>query len=115
MPDLSPTSTVMTQRDAGMSRSNTAATDGDLPNVRVITLPWWQIMLVRAARVYLQTLTGLIGAAVTGADQGMLPDAFGALVWSTAGMALAPAAMSLLMNATELLAKLDVTRPSLRA
>lgn len=108
-------STVMTQREATIPASMTANTPVGMSDVKVVAMPWWQILFIRAARVYLQTLTGLIGAAVTGADQGMLPDAFGALVWSTAGMALAPAAMSLLMNATELLTKLDVTRPTLRA
>ncbi len=48
--------------------------------------------------------------------QGPLPAAgFGVVLLNAASLALAPAVVSLLQNAIELLARLDVTNPKARA
>ena len=117
MPDQSPETitTVVTKRADSLDQSVTARTPWDQPDVRVIALPWWQILLIRAARAYLTTLTGLLSAGVSGADRGILPNDFGSLLWAASGMALAPAVMSILINGGELLAKLDEKIPQMRA
>lgn len=70
------------------------------------------IILVRATRVFLQTLVGLITAGL--AAPKALPAAdFLHLVILCASISVAPAAMCVLQNAIELLSKLDQKYPSL--
>lgn len=69
------------------------------------------IVLIRAAKVYLQTLTGLVAA---GAVTDVIPYTdFFDLVWTSAGLSVAAAGISVLTNLTELLARLDQKYPSL--
>lgn len=97
----------------------TARADDDAPVV-VQTITWWQIMLVRGARTYLQSLVGFLGAAFV--LPAVLPDASGLVLGAygdrflvAAQLAALPAVMSLLQNGLELLSKLDATNPGLRA
>jgi hypothetical protein len=99
-----------------MSEETVARTPRDVPaDVRVIPMHWLQILAVRGARAYVTCLSGLLSAGVTGADQGVLPNEFASLLWTCAGMAMAPAMMSILINGGELLARLDERLPKLRA
>jgi hypothetical protein len=97
----------------------TMTTDAQLGTVTIVTMRPWQIILVRAARCYVQTLVGLLTAVGTGLakDIGVTlsaPD-FAQTLLTCAGIALAPAIISLLQNSLELLAKLDATAPAMRA
>jgi hypothetical protein len=117
MPDV--ISTVVTKRDEGVSENIQAKTPGDQPNVNVIVMPAWQRVLVRTARVYLQSLAGFIIAGGTGlveaaTDVKMPIGNFLQLLIASASLAVAPAALTLLQNAVELLAKFDETRPTMR-
>lgn len=94
-------------------------TDKELASVTVVTMPGWQIALVRCCRVYLQSLVGFLlatGSGLTAAAGVTMPatDFYHVLVIS-ASMAVAPATISLIQNVIELLAKLDATNPTLRA
>jgi hypothetical protein len=81
----------------------------------VIAWPFWKMIAVRVARVYLQTFLGLLGADGMGAiELGPAGDAWSHLL-SAALVALAPAAVSLLQNSLEFLTKIDVNAPGLRA
>lgn len=112
--DLVPT--VVTKREDTFPASTTATTPGLLPNVPIIAMPWWQIVLVRTARVYLQSLSAFVSMALTGVDPlDIMPETLGAALWLSAQLALAPATLTLIQNALELLAKLDMVRPTLRA
>lgn len=110
MPDE--TKTVVTAR-ADM------VTDTQQASVTVVAMPGWQIALVRCCRVYLQSLVGFLLAGVSG-----LADAAGVTIPAedfahklviAGSLAVAPAAISLIQNIIELLAKLDATNPTLRA
>jgi hypothetical protein len=106
------TKTVVTER-AEMK------TDRQLDSVTVVSMPPWKITLVRAVRVYLQTLLALLTVAGSGAASAIgvtltAPD-FWHVLLACASIAVAPAAISLIQNSIELLAKLDATNPSLRA
>jgi len=106
------TKTVVTERAA-------MTTDKQLNSVTVVSMPPWKIVLVRATRVYLMTLVGLLTVTGTplGASVGLslaAPDFFSWLV-TCASVSVAPAVISLIQNAAELLAKLDATNPTLRA
>ena len=107
--------TVVTKREDTISRSVEATTPSNQPNVQVVAMPWWQIVLIRTARVYLQGLMGFLTVGATGLDAGIMPNDFLGMMLTAAKFAIAPAAFTLLQNAMELLMKLDVSRPTLRA
>lgn len=72
-----------------------------------------QIILIRAARTYLQSLLGMLTAMV--GTQIIPYTDFTDLFVKAASLAVAPMAFSLLQNTLELLAKLDKNSPTLRA
>jgi hypothetical protein len=106
------TKTVVTERPA-------MVTEKQLNSVTVISMPPWKIVLVRCCRVYLQSLVGFLLATGTGLTSAvgltMPVQDFGQLLLTCASLAVAPAAISLIQNLIELLAKLDATNPELRA
>jgi hypothetical protein len=106
------TSTVVTAR-ADME------TDHQLSKVVVVLMTPLRIIATRAARVYLQTLLGLLSAFGLGAaaDVGvhMAPGTFWDTLVACAGLSLAPAIMSILQNTLELLARVDTNLPQMRA
>jgi hypothetical protein len=106
------TKTVVTER-ADM------VTEKQADNVIVVLMSPIKIVVVRAFRVYVQTLAGLLTAAGTGATAAvgitMPAGDFYRLFVACASIALAPAIMSVLLNTSELLAKWDATHPMLRA
>lgn len=119
---IEPPKTVVVRREENNLLPPEAAASGAIADggaVAVIQLPWWQMIGVRALRVYLQSLLGFLTAATTGLAQqfGVQTPVgdFGHLFLSCAGLALAPAAFSLLQNSIELLTKLDTSKPQLRA
>lgn len=102
---------------------HTDATDeqGHHVHVVVAAMSPFLAVLVRFARTYLQGLIGFlllgIAAAPVAAGLGVVlpPGDFFAAVKAAAGLALAPAVISLLQNLVELLGKLDEKFPRLRA
>jgi hypothetical protein len=107
---------IVTRRDDTVPHSVLAHTPSSTPsNVQVIAMTAIAQTVIRAARTYVTSLTGLLAAGGIGADRGVLPNEFGPLLWTCAGMALAPAAMSFLLNFGELLARLDQHFPQMRA
>jgi len=110
------TKTVVTER-AEMN------TDKELASVTVVALPPWKIILIRACRVYLQSLVGFLAATSIGVAGSVgaavgtpipLMDFWHTLLFSLS-LATAPAVISLIQNTLELLAKLDATNPTWRA
>ena len=94
--------------------------DAKVAGTIIVTMPPWKIVMVRASRVYCQTLSGLLVAAGLG-----VPAALGANLAAAVTMlqafgvclvlALFPAMASAIWNTGELLAKLDQTSPQFRA
>jgi hypothetical protein len=82
---------------------------------RVRPLPWYAMIGVRVARLYLMTLLGLLGAGQTGVIDPVNALAFAVQLKGAALAAIGPAVVCLLWNATEILAQLDVRKPELRA
>lgn len=109
--------TVITRREDGIDREKAVARTAAAgePDVTVIAMAPWRMVGIRALRVYLQTVIGLLTAGGVGLDQGILPNEFSDLILTAVKLALAPAVMSALTNTAELLTKLDVTHPQLRA
>src|SRR5688572_1082227 len=110
--------TVMTRREEpGPSKDVKATTTGDEPNVQVKTMPWYAMILIRSARVYLQSFLGFLTAGGLGvADAAGLPlGQFGNLIVTAAQIAVVPATVSLLWNTMEILTKLDTSHPQMRA
>lgn len=94
------------------------STTKQLNAVEIVPMPWWQIVLVRAGRVYIQGLSTFLlsnAAGATTAVTGMPIGDFGNSLMIAASLAVAPAVGSLLLNIGELLAKLDQSHPTFRA
>lgn len=113
--------TLVTERPDGPQDGSTLKTPSGDANVKVVTLNWYTQVGIRVARTYVQGLVGFIVAVETGAAAGVgvavgIPaSAFMSRFWIAAGMAAAPAVMSLLQNIIELLSKMDETSPEFRA
>lgn len=122
-------STVVTKRD-DMAKTVIAQTPGPSPDVRVIALPSWRIVLIRVLRVYMQSFVGFLGALTSGMlaptmaagsgstamqVQAILPHAFWGQVLVAASVACVPTFITLAQNALELLTRLDESHPQLRA
>jgi hypothetical protein len=88
------------------------------PDFRVTVMSPLVQIVVRGFRTYLQALLGLLAVALVGPSQ-MLPSVaprdFLAALQLAAGLALAPAAISVLQNLVEFLAKVDELFPKARA
>lgn len=111
---MSQVMTVMTQREEpGPSKEALiATTKADEPNVKIIALPWWQMIGIRVLRVYLFGVVGFLGTGFAGlTGSGDVKDK----LLSALTLAAAPAIMSLLQNTLEILTKLDITNPTIRA
>jgi hypothetical protein len=94
-------------------------TDAKIASTIIVLMQPWKIVAVRAARVYVQSLAGLLTTFLSGAAHAAgitttASDFYGMFV-TCAGMAVAPAVMSALWNTVELLNKWDETSPQLRA
>lgn len=113
-----------TERPEGPDHKSTLRTPSGELNVEVVTQSWWAQVLIRVVRTYLQTVVGLLlgagfGVAAAHAAEVVVPDmpAKGFIVLLLAAMsaAIGPAVVCLIHNAIEILTKLDVTNPELRA
>jgi hypothetical protein len=106
------TKTIVTER-SGM------VTDHQAASVAVVLMTPVRIIGVRAARVYLQTLIGLLGAFGLGVATDVGVTMTAGTFWHTlvacGSLALAPAIMSILQNTVELLAQVDASSPQWRA
>lgn len=115
-PTETPTpSTIVTKREGVESHLSMNIAGGDM---QIVAVPWWQIVLVRVARVYIQSILGLLGVTSSG-----LANAVGAQIPAStflhqlqvaASLSLAIATITALQNIGELLAGLDTKRPTLR-
>lgn len=107
---------LVTNRAESPTKDTILATPGpEQSNVEVVTMTWWQIVLVRVARTYLQALIGFLGySMVSDSFDAVAAQVFGNKFIAAAGFSLAPAVMSLLHNAAELLAQLDTKAPKIR-
>lgn len=72
------------------------------------------VILVRTARVYLQSLLGLLPAGAIGNSTGAIGPGLGHTLTIVAVAALGPALMCALQNTIELLTELDKKLPQLR-
>jgi hypothetical protein len=108
--------TIVTQRASDGIQSSYARTTGDdAPNYLVQALSPVRLIATRVARVYLQSVTGIVSAGMSGADGGLLPDDFYALFVTACRMSVAIGGITALQNFVELLTKMDQKYPELRA
>lgn len=116
---VEPLKVVVTERPDGPVSGTTVVTPAGQPNVEVVTMGVWKQVGIRVLRTYLQSLLGFILAVGTGAAGAVginIPAKdFMTLIISSASLAVAPAVISLLQNAVEILTRLDEKNPSLRA
>ena len=91
--------------------------DTILKVTKVETMPAWKIILVRASRVYFQSLLGFLVTFGIGLEStvGVEIDVFSSKLITAASLAVAPTVVSLIMNLVEILTNLDITHPGMRA
>lgn len=108
-----PITTVVVQRDNLVDTALT--THASMPDILVkVMSPFW-VIVIRATRVYLQTLVGLLTAGATGMASTVLPATdFAHLLRICASLSVASAVMCALQNFVELLARLDEKAPQYR-
>jgi hypothetical protein len=107
-------SIVVERRDDGV-KTTYATTPGLAPNVLVRALSPLRVIVTRTLRVYIQAILGIVTAGMTGADGGLLPEDFVALVLMAGRMSVAVGGFTALQNIAELLARMDQKYPEFRA
>jgi hypothetical protein len=105
-------STVVTKREG--TESGIVGT-GDGGQMQVIAVPWWQVILIRAGRVFLQSFMAVFTLSASGlvkltTESG---DVFGSIRAAAIG-AGATALFTVGQNILELLIKLDQKNPTWR-
>jgi len=114
-----PIKVLVTDRPGAPVDGDKLKTPAGVPDLQAVTRSWYAQVGVRVLRTYLQSLLGFIMAVGSGAAAGVginIPVGdFTDLLLKSAGLAIAPAAVSMLQNAIEILTKLDVTNPQARA
>jgi hypothetical protein len=114
-----PIKVLVTERPESPKDGEKIKTPAGSPDLVAVTRTWYAQVGVRVLRTYLQSLVGFVLAVGSGAAGGVginiqVGD-FGDLMLKSAGLAVAPAMMSLLQNAIEILTSLDQSHPQARA
>ncbi len=114
-----PIKVLVTDRPEAPKDGDKIKTPAGVPDLQAVTRSWYAQVGVRVLRTYLQSLLGFVVAVSTGAAAGVgihiAVGDFGDLLLKSAGLAVAPAAVSMIQNAIEILTKLDMTNPQARA
>lgn len=108
---------VVTERPGAPRDKAIIQTPSGAADVQIVTMSWWKQSIIRTARTYMQGLVGFLVAGGTGAADAMginmpVHDFVGLFV-ASASLAVAPAVITLLQNAVEILTRLD--NPQIRA
>ena len=119
MVQLEPVKVLVTERPEAPADGEIIKTPAGVPDLQAVTRSWYAQVGVRVLRTYLQSLVCFVLAVGSGAAAGagihVAVGDFGDLMLKSAGLAVAPAVMSLLQNSIEILSKLDQTNPQARA
>lgn len=108
--------TVVTKREDSVPASVMANTPESTPSdVQVIAMHPVKLVAIRAGRTFLVVLASQLAASGLGADASALPDTWAALTIGAMRISAWAAGFSMLLNSSELLARLDQSHPQLRA
>lgn len=107
-------SILVARPDDGVTSTYIATPDAS-PNLIVSAISPLRVILIRTARVYMQSVLGFLSTGITGLDAGLMPDEFVARLKVAALLSLSIAGMTAGQNFLELLGKLDQKYPELRA
>lgn len=113
MPDK--VSVVVTESPTSPADATVLKTKTGESNIEVITMQWWVQVLIRVGRTYAQGVVGFLVAGSAGLPGPLPASGFMNVMLNAASLAVAPAVVSLLQNAVEILSKLDASNPQLRA
>lgn len=111
-----PITTIVVPRGPDMPhRAVTLETPAGSPDVRLVPIHIAKVLFFRAGKAYFTCFQALVSAGLTGADQGVLPNDVGNLLWSAAGLSIGAAVWSLVNNTTTLFSALADRYPLLKA
>lgn len=116
MDETPPITTIVVPKGADMpNRPVVLETPMGSPDVQIVPIHVAKIIFFRAGKAYFTCFQALCSAGLTGADQGVLPNAVGDLLWSAAGLAIGAAVWSVLNNMTTLFSTLADKYPLLKS
>jgi len=114
-----PIKVLVTERPEAPADGDKIKTPAGSADLVAVTRSWYAQVGIRVLRTYLQGVLGFLTAIASGATDAVgihVPVGdFWDLLLKSAGLAVAPAMISLLQNAIEILSKLDQTNPQVRA
>lgn len=111
--DPKPVTVTVSSMALGMGTgSGTIITPTGQPNIIIKVVQPLMLVFVRATRVFLQTLLGLVTAGLA-APKALPTQDFMHLLVLCASLSLAPAVVCIIQNTIELLGKLDQAYPTL--
>lgn len=82
--------------------------------VTVVAVPWWQIVLARVVRTYIDSMLAVLTLDGFGVVQLASPGDIGAHLYKAAWCAAVPTIIATLRESGELLASFDRSHPQLR-
>jgi hypothetical protein len=112
--------TVIATERGALDRDTTAETPDDMPNIRVKVMSAASLILIRAARTFLQAFLatlagGALGPSVPGVSDVLPPGQFGEKALAALYIGGIAALFSAIQNTIELLGRFDTSHPELRA
>lgn len=111
-----PMTTQLVVSSTGTGDGRVLATPGDHPNIVLQAITPLAVILIRAAKAYVQTLVGLLSAQAVGATANVLPSGdFLHTLKVCAGLSVASGVMSLLTNVSLMLSDIGEKFPTLKA
>lgn len=110
--EMAPIVVTTIDRGNGTGNGQVLQTASGLPNFVVKGVQPLVMILVRAVRVFLQTLIGLVTTGLASPTALPAKD-FAHLLLLCASLSLAPAVICIIQNAIELLGKIDQSHPTL--
>lgn len=113
-PQTQPDKTIVRQTNGITGVLGTAGV-GSSQATTVITMPAWQMVAVRVARMYVQTVLGVLTADGIGMIHLAGPGDLWGHLSNALFIGLAPSTIALLQNVLEFLTKVDVKYPQFRA
>lgn len=119
MSDSDETTKTIVVKRSDVDREQLVVTAQGQPDILIQPIGALQMVLTRTARVFVQSLLGMLAVVGTGFGmpddmQQMLPAVFLDKFVLASQLAIAPASITFLQNVAELLAKLDERFPKLR-
>ena len=103
--------TVVVPKTSSMSHDTVGVTPSNMDNISVNAMHWWQIVLIRALKTYILTMTSLIPALMGSGEHVGLAVGH-SIILKAAELAIFPTVLVLLGSAGMILSQMDEKMPT---